>query len=141
MTGPVDTFVNTSQNFRSHKRLSHDLTNTYRDNIANILSNRGAIAAFNDMTIKKRFSSSEVVMPLESNTESHLQKPDFLFDKTDAFKSGVRREPDIALSSMPSCTGAVSAMASAIVIADTLTVPTLAKITSSKRFPDNIVFR
>lgn len=147
MTGPVDTFVNTSQDFRSRNRLPHDLTDTCRGDIAGILNARGAIAAFNDTTIKIRFSSSDVVIPLENKwwTDSHVRELDSLYGMTDAFKSGPRCEPESVSSGryraqpyapVPSSAEAASTTASAIVVASVLTVPSLAKITSSKRFPD-----
>nr|BDT63181.1 MAG: wsv045-like protein [Hemigrapsus takanoi nimavirus] len=152
MTGPVDTFVNTSQDFRSRNRLPHDVTDTCRGDIAGTLNTRGAIAAFNDMAIKIRYSSSDVVIPLENKwwTDLHVRKLDSLYGMTDAFKSGPRCELESVSSgsyrehphaSVPSSAEAASTTASAIVVASVLTVPSLAKITSSKRFPDNIVFR
>ena len=158
MTGPVDTFVNTSQDFRSRNRLPQDLTDACRSNIAGILNTRGAIAAFNDTAIKIRFSSSDVAIPLENKwwTVSHVRELDSLYDMTNSFKSGPRCDPGSVSngsylaqpyddapvpSSSSSSAEAASTTASAIVIASVLTVSSLAKITSSKPFPDNIVFR
>lgn len=152
MTGPVDIFVNTSQDFRSRKRLPHDLTDMCRGDIAGILNARGAIAAFRDTALNIRFSSSDVVKPLENKwwTDSHVRELDSLYDMTDAFKSGPRCEPKSVSSGsyraqpnapIPSSAKAASTTTSAIVVASVLTVPSLAKITSSKPFPDNIVVR
>lgn len=142
MSNPVDTFVNASQDFRLRNRLPDDLTDICRDNIASILNTRGAIAAFSDTTIKIKFSSSDVVIPLENKwwTDSHIRELDSLYGMTtDAFK---RKSDEGTVPPAPSSAkAAASTTASAIVVASVLTVPSLAKITSSKRFPDNIVSR
>lgn len=146
MTVPVDTFVSTSQDFRSRKRLPPDLTDTCRGDITRILNTRGAIAAFNDTAIKIKFSSSDVVIPLENKwwTDAHVRELDSLYGMTDAFKSGPRCETESVTSCsyrVPPSAEVASTTTSAIVVASVLSLPTLAKITSSKRFLDNTVFQ
>lgn len=132
MTCPVDTFVNMSQEFRSRKALPRVLTDICRENIAGTLKTRGAIAAFSDTTIEIKFNCSEVVMPLENTwwTDSRIRELGSIYEKNAS-----------AAQRFTSTNQSASTTTSAIVVASVLTVPSLTKITSSKRYPDNELFQ